>query len=1002
MGKQEHSEQKRKHARKWPWVLGGVLVLLVLIVLLVPVILSSGGFTRWLQGQISQSTGGEADIGDLSVGWLHGVRVADFQFRAQNGWANIDIDRITAHPKFSSLLSGNLALDRTVIDQPQVRIDLRDRPAPETDEPARVDMEQIQRLNNLFVRDGTVHLTDTAGQTVQISDLNSDVSVRKPGRASRLKLDMVVAQANRPAQVRVDGQVTPDKQQGWSLKGTSGDLVVEVNDLDLDSVAPLLSMAGIQVQAQGQVSADLQSEIEDGRIENVNATVRGQRLHLTGEALKGNRLATSQLNVRANLTQSDEVLSFDELEVQTDWASISATGRVPKTPQSLEKLLESGTAYDLKGQFDVNLAALLSQMPNLIRVREGMEITGGRATGTVNTTTQDGRATIVAEAEVAGLAGTVDGEKVALSEPMQTTLRLSADEEGAELERLSLTTPFATVNASGDFEQIRYEVQATLAALQSELGPFVDLGSYALEGQVQSTGQISIGEQDVAAVGSLSARQLVIAGPDGNSVSEPSADMDFSLSLDRKSQVIAVEQLTATAGFGNIAVRQATIPLAGSETPLNVRLAADNVELGRLKPYLTFFALLPQELTLGGIAQSQVVVTQEDETYRISLESAQIQDFQVTSPEQEPFRQERVTARFDAYVNPVDKTINIERLQLESPQIKVRKGQFGRAIEGNTAKTHGEITAEWDWAAVSSLASPFVPGTLDVAGQRQATVQFNSTYSTGDPNGLLANLNGTASLGFDRAAYQGLNFGPTDIDIRIDDGRMQIEPFSTTVNEGQFRFAGQADLGQRPILLQTSERLQMAEGIRITQEMTGNLLKFVNPIFVGAVDVNGVLSFDAESMVLPLTGGFADRAEIRGTVAIPQIRMEATLLNRILAVIKESLRDQIIEITPTKITLDNGAIRYEDMEIIVGDNPVNFGGTIGLNESLDMTVVLPYTYEGKTARVGEPTAQKDKRIVLPLTGKLTAPKLNLQRLLEEQLKGQFREQIRRGIEKLFD
>jgi hypothetical protein len=361
-----------------------------------------------------------------------------------------------------------------------------------------------------------------------------------------------------------------------------------------------------------------------------------------------------------------------------------------------------------------------------------------------------------------------------------------------------------------------------------------------------------------------------------------------------------------------------------------------------------------------------------------------------------------VTARFDAYVNPADKTINIERLELESPQIKVRKGQFGRAIEGNTAKTHGEITAEWDWAAVSNLASAFVPGTLDVAGRRQATVQFTSTYSTGDPNGLLANLNGTASLGFDRAAYQGLNFGPTDIDIQIDDGRMQIEPFSTTVNEGQFRFAGQADLRQRPILLQTSERLQMAEGIRITQEMTDNLLKFVNPIFVRAVDVNGVLSFDTESMVLPLTGGFADRAEIRGTVAIPQIRMEATLLNRILAVIKESLRDQIIEIAPTKITLDNGAIRYEDMEIIVGDNPVNFGGTIGLNESLDMTVVLPYTYDGKTARVGEPTAQKDKRIVLPLTGELTDPKLNLQRLLEEQLKGQFREQIRRGIEKLFD
>ena len=60
-------------------------------------------------------------------------------------------------------------------------------------------------------------------------------------------------------------------------------------------------------------------------------------------------------------------------------------------------------------------------MPNTLGVQKGMEVKGGRATGTINTTTtENNRATIVAEAEVAGLAGTVEDKQVSLSKPVQS------------------------------------------------------------------------------------------------------------------------------------------------------------------------------------------------------------------------------------------------------------------------------------------------------------------------------------------------------------------------------------------------------------------------------------------------------------------------------------------------------------------------------------------------------------------------------------------------------
>jgi hypothetical protein len=87
------------------------------------------------------------------------------------------------------------------------------------------------------------------------------------------------------------------------------------------------------------------------------------------------------------------------------------------------------------------------------------------------------------------------------------------------------------------------------------------------------------------------------------------------------------------------------------------------------------------------------------------------------------------------------------------------------------------------------------------------------------------------------------------------------------------------------------------------------------------------------------------------------------------------------------------------MQIDVGDNPINFKGAIGLDKSLDMTVTLPYTTEGRTARVGGTT--RGARIALPLKGTVDKPQLDTDKLLELQLKGQGEELLRRGLEEIF-
>ena len=984
-------EKTTRRRRRWPWVLLGVVLLLVLLVILAPVYLSSDGFRRMIQAKISQSTGGTTDIGDLSVGWRKGVRISDFSFREPSGWAAVSIDGIDVQPHLVSLLGGTISLSRAVIDKPAVEIDLRKRPTPAptpggTSEASPPPAAAMALLGDITINDASVRITDTAGKAVQIAQLNSTLNLRLPGQPSRFEAKMAVGEAEDAATIHAAGTVTPTKAGGWTFKGTTGDVVIEVNDLDLESLAPIFELAGVELQAQGRLSADITTAVQDGELETLRAAVAGQNVDITGALLKGDRVRTSKLTVDAKLMREGQTVKIEQLDAHTDWANVTAAGAVPLTAKSLTDLLKSDASYNLKGSFDCNLPALLSQMPATFGLKEGMQITGGQARGDINTTTEGGRAIVLAQTQITGLAGTVDGKPLALSEPVVANLRLSADDRAVHLDAMDLSAAFAQVTAKGDFNDIAYDGQVDLAKFQSELGQFADLGPYRMTGQVTSKGQIAIQDEHIGATGDASLRQLVLTGADGNSVSEPAADIAFAFDLDQAKQALAVDRLDARGTFGAIAVKNASIPLdKTSSVPMNAAVSARNVDLQKITPYAVLFASLPQNLRLQGLAESTLTVTGQEGAYRIRTDDTRIQNFVLSTPDKKPFAEKQVTVVFDALVNPEAKTFAMETFTLDSGQIKIRMGQIKQVRQDNRIQVQGAVQGECDWAAVGQLASPFLPEGLEMSGQREISLDFASNYPADDPNGLMANLDGSAKVGFDSASYKGLNIGATDVQVNVEKGLMKIEPFSTTANNGQLSFAGQADFKERNPLLRTAAPLVLAKGIELNKEMTGTLLQYVNPLFANVTGLSGIANFECQTLVIPLAAGLERKAEVTGTISADNVLVEASgLLDEILKATGQSLRGQRLTIRPTNLSLQNGIVRYDNMQIDVGDNPISFGGAIGLDQTLDMTVTLPWTFKGRTARVDK-QGQAGQRIGVPLTGTISSPKLDLKKFLQEEL-----------------
>lgn len=329
--------------------------------------------------------------------------------------------------------------------------------------------------------------------------------------------------------------------------------------------------------------------------------------------------------------------------------------------------------------------------------------------------------------------------------------------------------------------------------------------------------------------------------------------------------------------------------------------------------------------------------------------------------------------------------------------VKIHKGRFRKTSRIARTTLDGQVECEYNWSALSSVLGGFVPSGLKLQGTRKDSISFSTQYTRGDAEEIAANLNADGKIGFDKAQYLGLHFGPSEIEAQIQKGILAIKPFSTQVNNGQLRFAAEADLRAKPRLLKIPAPIHLAEDIQINDEISRMLLMYLNPIFANAFNVRGALDFDCEQLVIPLDDAGRNNLKIIGTISLKNLSLQQSdLFGQILSIAKISPRDQGIVIHPTRFVLQNGFLRYDDMQMDIDNSPFNFKGVIGMDGSLDMTITLPYTADGRTIKTDEKDA--GRRISLPLKGTIDKPELDMSKLLEEQLKQQLEEPLKQYLD----
>src|SRR4030042_2432328 len=101
-GKKPHIEPRKRTGTK---ILKGLLLLLILwiglTVFLVPAVVSSEKSRRLILAKTNDAIAGHTNFTDLSIGWLKGVRIADFSFNDEAGRISVRAGQIETTPHYA-------------------------------------------------------------------------------------------------------------------------------------------------------------------------------------------------------------------------------------------------------------------------------------------------------------------------------------------------------------------------------------------------------------------------------------------------------------------------------------------------------------------------------------------------------------------------------------------------------------------------------------------------------------------------------------------------------------------------------------------------------------------------------------------------------------------------------------------------------------------------------------------------------------------------------------
>ena len=261
----------KEHSKKKWWVTIPA-IFLILIILFLPTFLSTESGKRIIIGMVERKTGGNLEIGNLSLGWFSDQEIDNLQFSDQKG-RQITLNKLTSGSPFWHLLMRRGSIGNTQIDSPKIIFSTKEATkAPSEKIPLKKAKGKKTIWSNfkghLVITNGTI----TVRNGMTLDDLYLDINMPKSNAIKGVIIYGKTRQNNVSGSIDVKG-----KMDRW-FEGNANFTNLPVEGLDRIFSLLYPAYQGLLLESLGD-SVNVQIEsIASGNQLNLNLSLLSPRL----------------------------------------------------------------------------------------------------------------------------------------------------------------------------------------------------------------------------------------------------------------------------------------------------------------------------------------------------------------------------------------------------------------------------------------------------------------------------------------------------------------------------------------------------------------------------------------------------------------------------------------------------------------------------------------------------------------------------------------------------
>lgn len=520
-------DQPRRKRRRWPWILAGFVALMLLLVLLLPSLLSTGPGERFLLGQINSRIRGTLHADDLSLGWFSGFSAQNLTLKDPDGSLILDAPTLTTNLSAFDLLTQDFsdlsttlranalhlaAVDDTTNLQRALEAPPTQQPAGPADPSPAPDAGKLPALNLQWDAQIAQLTWRDPQRNIATQYQNVNATGKLDTTAGPLAFDITAAQPNgaNTGGISAKGAIALFANRTLKpLDQITGKAQVRLDKATLGPLAPLLqALEAPLYPTTGILDATLAFDAPTPGSGTLAGTINGQAIRLTGPALAGDILPLQQLTLPVDLSWQGDRISVQKFNLQSPLASLQLQG---DTTLAAVRALANATPgqvpqSSLTWTGNADVAAIANALPNLIGLQRNVQLTSGTADLAGKLATTEGKPALDATATLRNVAGTRDGQRITL-DPVALSVA-AAPANGSLARSATLLMPpaapgqqggrtlRATITPAADPGAMGIDAHANLDALTDQLNKFIDMGGRRFVGIADVKGTLTLPQDD--------------------------------------------------------------------------------------------------------------------------------------------------------------------------------------------------------------------------------------------------------------------------------------------------------------------------------------------------------------------------------------------------------------------------------------------------------------------------------------------------------------------------